>query len=228
MPAMSAPNYDDPTDPYTLVNSPWGRIEQWRASALATGEMGAYSEYLKSIRFDAVDAETKIALADEREQELQAREQAVRDVAASLSALMRRVDGLIAREERRRDEERARRAEQAEPIELPPGAEPEPTTAQEDDTHVPGGELHDVPPKDPEQDLLAEPPETNDAGGVPLSYGNVPTSYIRSRTEDRSGDLPPGIETRVPLDPGPYFEPDPAELAHPQEPPAQPVAIEDE
>jgi hypothetical protein len=49
--------------------------------------------------------------------------------------------------------------------------------------HMPGGELHTISAK-VEQ-------ETDDAGGVPLSYGNVPTSYVHSEDDPTNGTAIP-------------------------------------
>src|SRR5262249_53184219 len=120
----------------------------------------------------------------------------------------RRMDAHAARMEafelkRRADEEEQQAAarEFEEPIELPPdlGEPDDPSAIEDTDTHEhqPGGELHAVAAKNEEPaevlgedeepaSALPEPPlETEaDAGGVPLSYGNVPTSYVHG--EDQS------------------------------------------
>src|SRR5262249_6316359 len=87
-----------------------------------------------------------------------------------------------------------------EPIDLPPDLAAyqasSPPRNIEDETHQPGGELHAVAPKEEEQPSssdLPEPPlevEGDDMGGVPLSYRNVPTSYVRGAPKDNVGDLP--------------------------------------
>ena len=99
-------------------------------------------------------------------------------------------------------------AELEEPISEPPSSSP----AVADETHQPGGELHaltavqDPEPLDldkPDASELPAPPldiET-DAGGVPLSYGNVPTSYIRGGPKDQAGDLPKELELPGPPEP---------------------------
>src|SRR5262249_241835 len=84
-------------------------------------------------------------------------------------------------EAKRKADEAVQRKLDEEEIELPPDiAEYQtrtPPSKVGDDTHQPGGELHSIAAKEEEQ--LPEPPlETDsDAGGVPLSYGNV--SYIK-------------------------------------------------
>jgi hypothetical protein len=64
-------------------------------------------------------------------------------------------------------------------------------------TFHPSGDLHTVDPSEPQRE---EQIQQSDAGGVPLSYGNVPMSYER-RTE-AEGDLPNELTEKVPPDPG--------------------------
>jgi hypothetical protein len=71
---MPAPNYDNPTDPRALADSPWGKIERWRADAMALGGMSAYDEYMKTVRADSEATQSK---HDAREKELDAREAAL-------------------------------------------------------------------------------------------------------------------------------------------------------
>jgi hypothetical protein len=127
---------------------------------------------------------------------------------------MSKVDALTSRVEafeakRRADEEQQREFEE-EPLELPPDLDrPQdlpPSPIGDDETHQPGGELHAVSPKDEEHlSELPEPPlepeTTADGGKVPLSYGNVPTSYVHggprdaaASNKDNVGDLPKELE----------------------------------
>src|SRR5262249_2336011 len=76
----------------------------------------------------------------------------------------KRFDALAARladaERHRQDAIERQRKLDEEPITLPPDIGETPgTTATADDTHVPGGELHDVPPK--------EEPEVKDQAEFP-------------------------------------------------------------
>src|SRR6516164_9612279 len=137
---------------------------------------------LQTIRNDAAELEKKTV-------ELDAKKSAVLSTVNRLLRFMSRVDALTSRvealEAKRKADEAVQRKLDEEPIELPPdldrpqGLPPSPIG---DETHTPGGELHALAPKDQEPSSeLPEPPlETEgDAGGVPLSYGNVPTSYVR-------------------------------------------------
>src|SRR5262249_43831355 len=54
-----------------------------------------------------------------------------------------------------------------------------------------------------------------DAGGVPLSYGNVPTSYVGGGPKDAAGDLPKELEQDLPEPP-----PEPKGSVYPQ-----PIAV---
>ena len=40
-------------DPFEMIDSPWGHIEAWRASTLATGTMGALAQVYDVVRNDA-------------------------------------------------------------------------------------------------------------------------------------------------------------------------------
>jgi hypothetical protein len=53
MPAMSSHLYQNPENQNEIIDSPWGKMPAWKASTLATGTMGAYSEYLSQVRTDA-------------------------------------------------------------------------------------------------------------------------------------------------------------------------------
>ena len=119
-----------------------------------------------------------------------------------INNLHKRMDAHAARMEafelkRRADEEEQEAAarEFGEPIELPPDPDdPSDLTAQEDETHQPGGDLHTLAPKEeepsevlgedeePPSDLPKPPLETEaDAkGGPPKS---VPLSYVHGEDQ---------------------------------------------
>ena len=48
----------DGENPFDLVDSPYGRIERWRAVALSTGEVGAMTVLIKQIQNDAAATST--------------------------------------------------------------------------------------------------------------------------------------------------------------------------
>jgi hypothetical protein len=50
--------------PFDIIDSPWGHIERWRASTLATGTMGALAQVYKMVRNDAAELEKKTAALD--------------------------------------------------------------------------------------------------------------------------------------------------------------------
>src|SRR5262249_23687178 len=121
-------------NPFEIIDTPWGQMEAWRASTMATGTMGALAQVAAIVRNDVADLQEKSVAFD-------AKKSAVLRTVNRLLSFMSRVDALTARMEaleakHRADEERQREFE--EPIEEPPGTE-EP---QADDTQVPGGELH--------------------------------------------------------------------------------------
>src|SRR5262249_3279571 len=183
-------------NPFELVDTPWGHIEAWRASTLATGTMGALAQVYDTVRNDAATTAERVAALDATKEKMQT-------LCEMIDNLHRRMDQHAARMEafevkRRADEEEQEAAarEFEEPIELPPDTgdldEPDipdvPTALEDADTHQhqPGGELHEIAAKDeePASTLPEPPPETEpDAGGVPLSYGNIPTSYAPAQNQ---------------------------------------------
>jgi hypothetical protein len=117
-----------------------------------------------------------------------------------------RLDGRRKRDAARRDAEAEARAEQEQILEYLE-AHPEPGTSTDD------GELEIHQPPDKERN--GPEGSGDDAGGVPLSYGNVPGSYIEG--ED---DLdPPGIGGAT------QPEPDPEDLGGPKDPKQVPQPV---
>ena len=184
-------------NPFEIVDTPWGKMEAWRASTMATGTMGALAQVAAIVRTDAAELEKKTVAFD-------AKKSAVLKTVNRLLSFMSRVDALTTRvealEAKRKADEVAQRKLDEEEIELPPDiAEYQtrtPPSKVGDDTHQPGGELHSIAAKEEEQ--LPEPPlETeSNAGGVPLSYGNV--TYIKGAPKDQAGNLPEELEQGLP------------------------------
>jgi len=179
-------------DPWALVDSPWGVIEQWRANALAGGAMSALTQVAAIVRNDAAELEKKTV-------ELDAKKHQVLSTINRLVKFMSRVDALTARMEaleakHRADEEQQRRFEE-EPIDLPPDLAAYQTSSPpqkiEDETHSPGGELHDVPAKEEPSSELPEPPLEN---------------------SDSEGDLPEELQLAEPLE----SPPEPKGRVYPQ------------
>jgi hypothetical protein len=141
---MSAPNYDDPTDPRTLVDSPFGRIEKWRADAMAIGGMSAYEEYMKAVRNDVA---TELSKHDARERVLDAREAAIAAREAALQSKLEDLGSFMDRVGAMADELERKREFDAEPIVHPPG-----TTPDDAPTHEPSGDLHAVEAKSEDDD----------------------------------------------------------------------------
>src|SRR6516162_10781872 len=191
-------------------------MERWRANAMATGTMGYLAQIYEMVRNDAAELEKKTV-------ELDAKKSAVLSTVNRLLRFMSRVDALTSRvealEAKRKADEAVQRKLDEEPIELPPDiAEYQTRTPPSeigDETHQPGGELHSIASKEEPSSELPEPPQpetTSDAGGVPLSYGNVPTSYVRGRgPKDQAGDIPKELEQGHPQPP-----PEPKGSVYPQ------------
>ena len=195
--------------PFDIIDSPWGHIERWKASTLATGTMGALAQVYKMVRNDAAELEKQTAALD-------AKKSAVLSTVNRLLKFMTKVDALTSRvkafEAKRKADEAVQRKLDEEPIELiaeyqtctPPAEVGDDTSRQRSgETHHPGGELHTIAPKEEPSSELPEPPleAEGDAGGVPLSYSNVPTSYVRGGPKDQAGDLTEELEQGLPEPP---------------------------
>jgi hypothetical protein len=158
--------------PFDIVDSPWGHIERWRASTLATGTMGALSNVYDIVRSDSA---AFAARADEAE----ARNALIQHLCEKVDEFQRRFDD---HEARLAEAEDARRADQAaahrfdeEPLTLPPDISEKQSLAPPaelgahssarvgDDTHQSGEE----PPSE-----LPEPPLDLEADGDEL--GDLP------------------------------------------------------
>jgi hypothetical protein len=200
--------------PFDIVDSPWGHIERWRASTLATGTMGALAQVAAIVKNDAAELEQKAAALD-------AKKSAVLNTVNKLLKFMSKVDALASRvealEAKRKADEATQREFEEEPLTLPPDLDrPQDLPPSEigDETLAPTGDLHAIASKEEEHlSELPEPPlepATSDAGKVPLSYGNVPMSYVKGAPKDatappkdQAGDLPEELEQPVEPPPEP-------------------------
>jgi hypothetical protein len=178
MPAMSSFLYENPENPCEEIDTPWGKIPRWKASTLATGSMGAFNEYMKTIRADAADASARIALADARADELErregqlsAREALIKDAVTKVTQLLSRADSMLTELEERSKQQAADEEEE-----------------QELETNLPGGELHDLPPKQ------AQDPDEPD----PIGDQSI------SRRRRDQGDLPEELTHGVAFAPSTY------------------------
>src|SRR5262245_7706186 len=79
-------------DPFALIDTPWGEMEAWRASTIATGTMGALAQLHAIVRNDQAELEQQTAKLDAK------KHQVLRTVNRLLS-FMSRVDALTARVE---------------------------------------------------------------------------------------------------------------------------------
>ena len=144
----------DNNNPWELIDTPWGTIEAWRASTMATGTMGALAQVATIVRSDTAELQEKTVAFD-------AKKASVLRTVNKLLNFMSRVDALTSRvealEAKRKADEATQRDFEAEPLELPPDIHEYQTRTPPaeigDEGHVPGGELHDLPPKDEELPL---------------------------------------------------------------------------
>jgi hypothetical protein len=156
--------------PFDIIDSPWGQIERWKASTLATGTMGALAQVAAIVRNDAAELEQKTV-------ELDAKKHAVLNTVNRLLKFMSRVDALTSRvevlEAKHRADEATQRDFEAEPLELPLDISEKQTLAPPseigDDTPVPSGELHAVAAK--EEPSLED---ADNAGDLPKELEHPP------------------------------------------------------
>ena len=138
-------------NPFELIDSPFaeGKMERWRANAMATGTMGYLAQVYEMVRNDAAALEEKTAALD-------AKKSAVLSTVNRLLRFMSRVDALTSRvealEAKHRADEAAQRDFEAEPLELPPDILEHQTlstpTPIGDEAPPPGGELHAIAAKE--------------------------------------------------------------------------------
>src|SRR5215831_17397713 len=155
---------NEANNPYELVDSPFaeGKLEAWRAQSMALGVGGALAAMHKLYQMVRNDAADAAARADEAK----AREALVQHLCDQVAEMQERINRLAdALEERQRADAEAARHQRRfdeEPITLPPDISEKQTVSPPskiaDETHHPGGELHDVPPK--------EEPSLEDADNV--------------------------------------------------------------
>jgi hypothetical protein len=136
-----------------LVDSPYGKIERWRANALSTGEVSALTALSKQVRNDSASI---VAPQDARERALDEREANIAERERAHAVNVNQFVDFVGKASVLFDRlQKARADQQEEPLAASPGApsdpskEPEPSLELEDDTHIPTSELHDIPAKDP-------------------------------------------------------------------------------
>jgi hypothetical protein len=175
---------------------------------MSLGAGGALQELHNVFSIVRADSAALAARADEAE----ARNALIEHLCTKVADFERRFADhearLAAAENKRRADQQREAAFNEEPLTLPPDIaahqELSPPTKIGDgahDTHVPSGELHTIAPKEepPEttanDEELPEPPTETDAKGVPLSYGNVPTSYVHGEDQVEFAIPEPGVTT---------------------------------
>ena len=136
---------DNTQDPWEIIDTPWGEMEAWRASTLATGTIGCLTQVAAIVRNDVAELQEKTVAFDAKKASVLRAVNKLLNFMSRVEALTSRVEALEAK--RKADEAAAREFE--EPIEEPPG--------MGDDTSAPSGELHALPPSEvPEPALEAE------------------------------------------------------------------------
>jgi hypothetical protein len=171
---------------------------------IARGSMSALTERVLDSRARAhaisllEDAAKAVGLLEaQQDHEQQLRQRQVRAFVDGVAAIGRRLDAV---EQRHAERARQAAADEARAIQQQIDSWPDPDSADPFPHHSPGGELHAL-----------EPPNLGDKQQLAAARDQ--------------GDLPRELLKGAPPLTGNYPEPDPDKLAHPQDPPAQPVAI---
>jgi hypothetical protein len=164
--------------PFDIIDSPWGHIERWRASTLATGTMGALHQVYDLVRNDAAELQEKSVAFDAKKASVLRTVNKLLRFMSSVDALTARMDALEAK--LKADEEQQREFEE-EPLALPPDISEKqalaPPAEVGDETHAPGGELHPVAPEEEPPSELPEPPletEGDELGDLPEELRDLP------------------------------------------------------
>jgi hypothetical protein len=193
-------------------------MERWRADALLVGETSALVELNKQVRNDAISALDELeqrertvaereARCDQHERELAATAARLSDEIGRAAEMWDRLEQASADQERQAEEPLP--APPSEPDDPPPGADaaspgdpdeppddpdtlPEPP-GEADDTHVPSGDFHDLPAKDPEQEGHPQP----DARGEFLrrrDQAEFPDPQLPRPPEDHPQPISAGLD----------------------------------
>jgi hypothetical protein len=176
-------------------------------NAISWGSLGPIMEHISANR----RAEDAIRRANRRADSIQSDyDRATLDAVEAFVGRIADMSRRLARLETARDARRELDMETAAAetlLEIPPGAPPPDPEAPapsvpgaSDDTPSTAAGLAPVPPKDEQR------------------HGSPPPDEPATPAGDAFGDLPEGIERRVPSDLGPYFVPSPNRLKHPQDP----------
>ena len=80
------------SNPFEIIDTPWGKMEAWRASTMATGTMGALAQVFDIVRNDAAELQEKTVAFD-------AKKASVLRTVNKLLSFMSRVDALTSRVE---------------------------------------------------------------------------------------------------------------------------------
>jgi hypothetical protein len=127
--------------PFDIIDSPWGHVERWRASTLATGTMGALTSVYDLVRSDSTIADARADAIAARDAEI--RGQIVKLI-TGLDSLTARVDSIEAENRAAKADAARKAAFDEEPLTLPQG---DPPGSGELSEPAPTGDLHEVAAK---------------------------------------------------------------------------------
>jgi hypothetical protein len=168
--------------PFDIITTPFGVMERWRASTMATGTMGMLKNVYDIVRADAA---AQAARADATE----ARNALIEHLCEKVADFERRFDvheaRLAAAEDARRADQEREAAFNEEPITLPPDLSeyqartpPSSIADGDEDTHQPSGDLHTLAPKEEpelEEHDRGELEEDDNVGDLPKELAEPPT-----------------------------------------------------
>jgi hypothetical protein len=84
--------YADPQDPWEIIDTPWGRMEAWRASTMATGTMGSLQSVYEIVKNDSASVQDRIAALD-------AHKAMVSKLCSMIDSAHSRMDSIAAKQE---------------------------------------------------------------------------------------------------------------------------------
>ena len=143
-------SYGDSENPFDIVETPWGSIERWRATALETGSLGAMTALSKQVRNDLASIAARL---DAREAELNARADAISARELQHAVNVTQFVDFVGKASVLFDKLQKARADQMEePIALPPGGDPsDPNKLPEPSLSLEGDSIPGKAPGDPSE-----------------------------------------------------------------------------
>ena len=165
-------------DPYEIIESKWGKVERWRADALATGELSALTALTEQVRSDAAGSAARL---DAREASLNARADAINARELQHAVNVTQFVDFVGKASVLFDKLNKLRADAAEePLATPPGTASDPSKLPEPSQELEGDAIPGTSPGEPSED--PDDPAT-----------------AEDQTEFPTGELPQPPEVQQPI-----------------------------